>query len=78
MVTMVTASDGTLYRARLGNGAAARGERVICQLLDWTGDNESLARVRVVQSTVSSVRTGQIGLVHRDRLIPVRQRRADQ
>ena len=74
---MGTTHEGTFHRARLGNGAAARGERVICQLLDWTGDNNCLARVRIVHSTVATVRTGQIGLVQRDRLIPVRQRRPE-
>ena len=71
---MITTGDSSFYRARLGTGAAARGERVICQLLGWTGANDSLARVRIVHSTVPSVRTGQIGLVPRQRLIPVRPR----
>ncbi len=74
---MTTTTEGTYYRARLGNSAAARGERVICQLLGWTGDNNSLGRVRIIHSTVSSYRTGQIGLVPRERLIPVRPRQVD-
>ncbi len=74
---MTVTTEGTYYRARLGNNAAARGERIICQLLGWTGDNNSLGRVRIVHSTVSSYRTGQIGLVPRERLIPVRPRQVD-
>ena len=74
---MTPTTEGAYYRARLGNGAAARGERIICQLLGWTGDNDSLGRVRIVHSTVSSYRTGQVGLVPRERLIPVRPRQAD-
>ncbi len=71
---MATMGEGAYYRARLGNGAAARGERIICQLLGWTGDNNSLGRVRIIHSTVSTYRTGQVGLVPRERLIPVRPR----
>lgn len=75
---MVSTGDQTFYyKARMGSGAAARGERIICQLLDWTGANDSLARVRIVHSTVPSIRTGQIGLVPRQRLIPVRAKRED-
>jgi len=73
---MINNSDSSFFRARLGSSATARGERVICQLLGWTGANDSLARVRIVHSTVPSVRTGQIGLVPRQRLIPVRPRAA--
>ena len=65
-------SEGPFYRARLGSGAATRGERIICELLGWTGENNSLGRVRIVHSTISAYRTGQVGLVPRDRLIPVR------
>jgi len=71
---MTPTNAGTYYRARLGHGAAARGERIICELLGWTGDNNSLGRVRIVQSTMSSCRKGQIGLVPRERLIPLRPR----
>ena len=74
---MATMNDGTYYKARLGEGAAARGERIICQLLDWTGENDNLARVRIVHSTVPSVRTGQVGLVPRQRLVLLRPRQTD-
>ena len=74
---MATTIDVTFYRARLGSGAAARGERVVCQLLGWAGADDSLARVRIIHSTVPSYRTGMVGLVQRQRLIPVRPRRAD-
>jgi hypothetical protein len=72
-----TTIDATFYRVRLGGGAAARGERVVCQLLSWAGADDSLARVRIIHSTVPSYRTGMVGLVQRQRLIPVRPRRAD-
>ena len=58
-------------------GAAARGERVVCQLLGWAGADDSLVRVRIIHSTVPSYRTGMVGLVQRQRLIPVLPRRAD-
>jgi hypothetical protein len=74
---MATTIDATFYRVRLGSGAAARGERVTCQLLGWAGADDSLARVRIIHSTVPSYRTGMVGLVQRQRLIPVRPRRAD-
>ena len=74
---MAIISDATFYRARLGSGAAVRGERVICQLLGWAGANDSLARVRVVHSTISSYRPGMVGLVPRQRLVPVRPRPAE-
>ena len=74
---MAIISDATFYRARLGSGAAVRGERVICQLLGWAGANDSLARVRVVHSTLPSYRPGQVGLVPRQRLIPVRPRQTE-
>jgi hypothetical protein len=69
-------NDGTVYRARLGRGAAVRGERVICAVLGWTGADDSLACVRVVHSTMPGVRTGHTGLVPRDRLSPVGRTRA--
>ncbi len=68
--------DGTVYGARLGRAAAARGERVICEVLGWTGAGDSLARVRVVHSTVQGVRTGHLGLVPRERLSLVGPTRA--
>ena len=74
---MATTIDATFYRVRLGSGAAARGERVICQLLGWAGADGRLAHVRIIHSTVPSYRTGRVGLVQRQRLIPVRPRRAD-
>jgi hypothetical protein len=74
---MATTIDATFYRIRLGSSAAARGERVICQLLGWAGADDNLARVRIIHSTVPSYRTGMVGLVQRQRLIPVRPRRAD-
>ena len=74
---MATTIDATFYRVRLGSGAAARGERVICQLLGWAGEDDRLARVRITHSSVPSIRMGMVGLVQRQRLIPVRPRRAD-
>ena len=74
---MATMIDATFYRVRLSNSAAARGERVLCQLLGWAGADDRLARVRIIQSTMPSYRTGMVGLVQRQRLIPVRQRRSD-
>jgi hypothetical protein len=74
---MATTIDATYYRVRLSNSAAARGERVLCQLLGWAGADDRLARVRIIQSTVPSYRTGMVGLVQRQRLIPVCPRRAD-
>jgi hypothetical protein len=59
------------------NSAAARGERVLCQLLGWAGGDDRLARVRIIHSTVPLYRTGMVGLVQRQRLIPLRPRRAD-
>ena len=73
---MSTGNDVTFYRVRLGSGAAMRGERVVCQLLGWAGANDSLARVRIVQSTLPHYRTGQVGLMQSNRLVPVRPRRA--
>ncbi len=73
---MSTGNDVTFYRVRLGSGAAMRGERVVCQLLGWAGANDSLARVRIVQSTLPHYRTGQVGLMQSHRLVPVRPRRA--
>jgi hypothetical protein len=74
---MATTIDATFYSVRLDSSAAARGERVICQLLGWAGADDRLARVRIIHSTVPSYRTGMVGLVQRQRLIPVRPRRAD-
>ncbi|HKO25191.1 MAG TPA: hypothetical protein VJY65_10710 [Chloroflexota bacterium] len=74
---MATTIDATFYRIRLGSRAAARGERVICQLLSWAGADNNLARVRITHSTVPSYRTGMVGLVQRQRLLPVHPRRAD-
>lgn len=74
---MVTTADATFYRVRLGSAAAARGERVVCQLLGWAGANDSLARVRIVHSTLPSYRTGMIGLVQSQRLVAVRPRHPD-
>jgi len=71
--------DGIVYGAHMGRiwGAyGARGERVLCAVLDWTGAGDSLARVRVVYSTVQGVRTDHLGLVPRERLSPVGQTRA--
>ena len=74
---MAITVDATFFRVRLGGGAAARGDRVVCQLLGWAGANDSLARVRIVHSTLPSYRTGMVGLVQRQRLIPVRPRRGE-
>jgi len=71
---MGMSDDGIVYGARLGR--AARGERVICAVLGWAGAGDSLARVRVVYSTVQGVRTGHLGLVPRERLSPVGPTRA--
>jgi len=73
---MGMSDDGIVYGARLGRAAAARGERVTCEVLGWTGAGDSLARVRVVYSTVQGVRTGHLGLVPRERLSPVGPTRA--
>ncbi len=70
-MTVMISPHAVLYRARLGAPAAARGEHVICQLLGWTGADDSLAKVRVVRSTVSGMPTGYVGLVKRDRLVPL-------
>ncbi len=61
--------EGPLYRVRLGTGAATRGHRVICRWLGWAGAEDSLARVRIVHSTLSGYRSGQMGLIPRERLI---------
>jgi hypothetical protein len=74
---MAPTIDATFYRVRLGSSAAARGERVICQLLGWAGADDRLARVRIMHSTVRSYRAGRVGLVQRQRLIPAPPRRAD-
>ncbi len=68
-MTVMISPDAVLYRARLGAAASARGEHVVCQLLGWTGADDSLAKVRVVRSTVAGMPAGHIGLVKRDRLV---------
>jgi hypothetical protein len=74
---MVTTADATFYRVRLGVAAMARGERVTCQLLGWAGANDSLARVRIIHSTLPSYRTGQVGLMQSNRLVAVRPHHAE-
>lgn len=76
MTVAPTPDEVTFYRVRLGSGAAMRGERVVCQLLGWAGADDSLARVRIVHSTLPHYRTGQVGLVQSQRLVPVKPRRA--
>jgi hypothetical protein len=49
----------------------------MCQLLGWAGADDCLACVRIIHRTVPPYRTGMVGLVQRERLIPVRPRRAD-
>lgn len=73
---MSTSDDVVYYRLRLGEGAALRGDRVICRWLGWAGAEEQLAHVRVIQSTVPAYRPGRSGLVPRDRLIRMQPRRA--
>ncbi len=73
-MTIMISPDAVLYRMRLGAAASARGEHVVCQLLGWTGADDSLAKVRVVRSTVLGTSTGHTGLVKRDRLVPLRLR----
>ncbi len=63
--------SAVLYRAQLGPAALARGERVVCQWLAWAGADATLARVRIVSSTVAGLPYGRIGLVPRDRLVPL-------
>ena len=65
--------NAVLYRARLGPGALLRGEDVICQWLAWAGTDASLAKVRIVASSVAGISRGYVGLVPRDRLVPLRR-----
>jgi hypothetical protein len=67
------AMDPTLYTVKLGPWAAERGERVICQVLAWTGHNDAYARVRVVDSTLKGYWGGKVGIARRDRLVPLRR-----
>ncbi len=62
-----------LYGARLGQGALMRGDRVVCQWLAWAGADASLAQVRILSSTVAGISRGYVGLVPRDRLVPLRR-----
>ncbi len=71
----MTIEQGTYYKVRLGSGAVMRGDRVVCELLRWTGADENLAHVRVVHSTVPSYRVGKVGLLPRECLAPIRPRR---
>ncbi len=63
--------SAVLYRAQLGPAALARGERVVCQWLAWAGTDATLARVRIVSSTAVGLACGRVGLVPRDRLVPL-------
>jgi hypothetical protein len=72
--TSRSAADATFYSVRLGAGAAARGERVLCQWLRWAGADDSFAQVRIVRSTLPPYAVGQVGLVKSERLAPVRVR----
>jgi hypothetical protein len=65
-------AEATFYLVRLGAGAAARGERVLCQWLRWADADERLAHVRIVRSTLPSYAVGRIGVVKSERLVPVR------
>ncbi len=73
-MTVMISPHAAFYRARLGAAAAARGERIVCQLLGWTGADASLAQVRIVSSTVPGLSRGRVGLVPQARLVPLRQR----
>lgn len=65
------AMDPTLYTVNLGPWAAMRGERVICQVIEWTGRDDTYARVRILTSTVKGYWGGKVGIARRDRLVPV-------
>lgn len=71
-------TERTLYAVRLGDGALARGERVSCEVLEWLGKGEALARVRILHSTLDDARyrTGRIGIMRGDRLVARRTERA--
>ena len=59
----------TYYQVRLGN--AALGDRVICVWLGWAGSDENLAHVRILHSTLPRYKSGRVGLIARERLIPL-------
>lgn len=65
-------------RSGWGDGALARGERVSCEVLEWLGQGEALARVRILHSTLDDARyrTGRIGIMRGDRLVARRTERA--
>lgn len=54
---------------RVGPRAAAQRDRVTCAWLGWAGADKRLAHVRIIHSTVPGYRSGQEGLVPRERLI---------
>lgn len=60
----------TYYQVHLGAGAA-RGEQVICVWLGWAGSDENLAHVRILHSTLPRYKPGRVGLIARERLIPL-------
>lgn len=65
------AMDPTFYAVNLGPWAAERGERVICQVMELIGRDDTYARVRVVKSTVKGYWGGKVGIARRDRLVPL-------
>ncbi len=67
-------TETPLYAVRRGRAAAGHGERVVCAVLGWMGRADGFARVRIAHSTRAGYRTGQIGMIRRDRLVPRRPR----
>ena len=67
-------SEGTrLYWVQLGIAARLRGDHVLCEVLEWVGTGQSLAKIRIVRSTLPTYHAGKTGVMQRERLIPTRR-----
>lgn len=72
-MTSQTVLPQTLYAVDLGFLAGQRGERLVCQVLGFSGRDEAYARVRIVRSLipVHRYRAGREHRIHRTRLVPL-------